>query len=456
MAKIILTGGPSFALFNPSLHVSLGLLYLGAALREAGHDVKIVDCHKLSAWDEARGKLIVLKELLEPCDILGVSCVTPNAEFGSRLAEAWPAKVKVAGGPHVSYILHGPHQQFKHRKYFQGFDYLMAGECEDSFVQFCNAFDGIGSMDFPIPGLGKFNSDDTITYNPQPPLPDVTKMPLPAYDLWDGEWGKGGLIVTSQCGKSVDASERTIGSLFTARGCPYGCYFCADARTKLREETLPQIEAEVKWLAEHGITSLRIWDDVITIKDRHCRDLADIFWNYGMLWRGWSRVNLMNPDLFKYLESHGCTEMGFGVEHGSDRMLKAMNKGTKPEANTTGIKICQDAGIVARAYLLIGFPGETWESIEEMRKWLEVTRPDAASLHMFQPYPGSQVWVTPERFGIKELPEDSFSRMWELNDDDPKTLVLDLPTMTKEELFQARTQLGTWIKENISMRPANR
>jgi anaerobic magnesium-protoporphyrin IX monomethyl ester cyclase len=467
MAKIILTGGPSFALFNPSLHVSLGLLYLGAALRQAGHDVKIVDCHKMTAWDEERGKLIILKELLEPCDILGVSCVTPNAEFGGRLAEAWPAKVKVAGGPHVSYIINGPHKQFKHRKFFQGFDYLMTGECEDSFVEFCNAWDRWcgsfdGSVSFfnmwldKIPGVGWFREDGTVGSNPPPPLPDVVKMPLPAYDLWDGEWGKGGLIVQSQHGKSVDVAERTIGSLWTARGCPYGCYFCADARTKLREETLPQVEAEVKWLAEHGITSLRVWDDVITIKYKHCRDLADIFWNYGMLWRGWSRVNLMNPDLFKYLASHGCTEMGFGVEHGSPRMLKAMNKGTTPEANTIGIKICQDAGIVARSYLLIGFPGETWESIHEMQEWLDVTRPDAASLHMFQPYPGSQVWVTPERFGIKELPEDSFSRMWELNDDDPKTLVLELDTMTKDELFQARTQLGTWIKDNISMRPANR
>jgi radical SAM superfamily enzyme YgiQ (UPF0313 family) len=174
-----------------------------------------------------------------------------------------------------------------------------------------------------------------------------------------------------------------------------------------------------------------------------------------MLWRGWSRVNLMNADLFKYLAARGCTEMGFGVEHGSARMLKAMNKGTTPEANSKGIKICQDAGIVARAYLLIGFPGETWESIEEMRLWLDGTRPDAASLHMFQPYPGSQVWASPERFGI-ELPENAFSQMWELNDDDPKTLVLDLPTMTKEELFQARTELHEWIVDNISLRLANR
>jgi hypothetical protein len=82
------------------LHVSLGLLYLGAALRQAGHQVKIVDCHKFSSVIESTGKLVVQKEKLESCDILGISCVTPNAEFGGQLAEVWPAKVKVAGGPH--------------------------------------------------------------------------------------------------------------------------------------------------------------------------------------------------------------------------------------------------------------------------------------------------------------------------------------------------------------------
>ena len=88
----------------------------------------------------------------------------------------------------------------------------------------------------------------------------------------------------------MDAAERTTGSLFTARGCPYGCYLCADARTKLREESLEQIEAEVKALAEIGVTALRVWDDTITIKEKRCRDMADIFHNYGMLWRGAGRA----------------------------------------------------------------------------------------------------------------------------------------------------------------------
>jgi len=161
MAKVILAGGPSFALFNPSLHVSLGLLYLGASLRRAGHDVKIVDCHRYTFVDESTGKLIVMKELLEPCDVLGVSCVTPNAEFGGQLAAAWPAKVKVAGGPHVTYILEGPHAEFKHRNYFPGFDYLMSGECEQTFVQFCGYFSK-GMLSMPIPGLARFRKDGSI------------------------------------------------------------------------------------------------------------------------------------------------------------------------------------------------------------------------------------------------------------------------------------------------------
>ena len=208
-------------------------------------------------------------------------------------------------------------------------------------------------------------------------------------------------------------------------------------------------------MAEIGVTALRVWDDVLTIKAKRCRELAALFHDYGMLWRGWSRVNLFDPELFRDLARLGCTELGFGVEHGSPRMLKAMNKGTTPEANTKGIKMCQDAGISARAYLLIGFPGETWESIQEMQDWLDSCRPDAASLHMFQPFPGCEVWNTPEKFGV-EIPVDSFSKMWELNDDDPSTTVLDLPTMNTTELFEARKMLHTWIVENISMRLATR
>jgi|SRR5580765_6964575 len=452
MAKVILAGGPSFSLTDPSLHVSLGLLYLAGTLREAGHDVKIVDCHRLTSWDADRHELIVHEDKLEPCDVLGLSAVTPNIDAASQLAKVWPAKYKVVGGPHVTYILDGPHDRFKTRKYFQGFDYMMVGECERTLVDFCNSAD-TGKIDHNIQGLCFF-IENLLWKNPAPPFPEVDTLPPPAYDLWEGAFHKGGLLVKTFGGKAIDKAERTVGSLFTARGCPYGCYFCADARTKLREETFDQIEHEVKTLASLGVTSLRIWDDTITIKEKRCRQLADLFYDYGMIWKGWSRVNLTNPELFRYLASKGCTEMGFGVEHGSARMLKAMNKGTTPEANELGIKLCQDAGVLARSYLIIGFPGETHESIEEMQQWLDNVRPNAASLHIFQPYPGSDVWKYPDKFSVT-LPEDAFSKMWEFDDNNPSTFVLDLPTMTRQELFEERQRLLAWITSTISLRAVN-
>jgi len=453
MAKVILAGGPSFSLSDPSLHVSLGLLYLAGSLRAAGHDVKIVDCHRLTSWNNDRHELTVHRELLEPCDVLGLSTVTPNIDSASALAVEWPAKYKVVGGPHVTYILDGPHDRYKTKEYFRGFDFMMTGEAEHSLVQFCNGVDK-GIIDKNVPGLCWFNELGWLQKNPPPPMPEVDQLPQPAYDLWEGSFHTGGLLVKTYGGKAIDKAERKVGSLFTTRGCPYGCYFCADARTKMREETFAQIESEVKTLASMGVTSLRIWDDTITIKDKRCRQLADLFYDYGMIWKGWSRVNLTNPELFKYLASKGCTEMGFGVEHGSARMLKAMNKGTTPQANELGIKLCQDSGVLARSYLIIGFPGETHESIDEMQRWLDLVRPNAASLHIFQPYPGSDVWKTPEKFNV-ELPVDAFSKMWEFNDNDPSTFVLDLPTMSRQELFKERSKLLTWITETISLKPVN-
>jgi radical SAM superfamily enzyme YgiQ (UPF0313 family) len=232
-----------------------------------------------------------------------------------------------------------------------------------------------------------------------------------------------------------------LSSLYTARGCPYGCTFCADARTKLREETLEQIEAEVAQLASLGIGALRLQDDTFTIREQRCRDISDIFHRYGMKWRANTRVNLKNPALFHYMAEHGCTELTFGVEHGSARMLKAMAKGTTPEANELGIQCCKDAGMVAKAFLILGFPGETEETIAEMEEWVLRVRPDLVSLSLFQPFPGCDVFNHPEKYGV-EIPNDAFQRFWQVGgEDDPDMLVLTLPTIAKERLFYHRRRL---------------
>lgn len=440
MAKVLLLDSPSWKLFQPRLHCHLGILYLANALR-GKHDVKVLDCHRVTSWDGER--LILHKEMMEPCDVLGISATTANVNWGAEMAEYWPARYKVLGGTHVTHIFEGPHERFKKRKYFPIFDYLFAGECEDLFPEFCQRVDD-GSVEAwakgIVPGLITFGPFGP-RFSGVAPEPDVKKLAGPAFDLWEAGFERGALSSPSAGGKEVDASNLHSASLYTARGCPYGCTFCADARTKLREETFEQIEAQVKQLAEIGVQAVRLQDDTFTIKEERCRRIADILNNYGMRWRACTRVNLRNADLFHYMAERGCLELAFGVEHGSARMLKAMNKGTTPQANETGIKMCQDAGMVAKAFLMIGMPGETDESVGELEEWVLRVRPSAVTLSLFQPFPGSDVWNHPERYGV-EIPDGAFDKFWQLGGDgDPEMMVLQLPTISKSSLFAHRQRL---------------
>jgi radical SAM superfamily enzyme YgiQ (UPF0313 family) len=168
-----------------------------------------------------------------------------------------------------------------------------------------------------------------------------------------------------------------------------------------------------------------------------------------MKWRACTRVNLKNPKLFEYMAARGCTELAFGIEHGSARMLKLMNKGTTPEANEIGLKIAQDAGIIGRAYLMIGFPGENEESIAELEEWVLRVKPDAVILSLFQPFPGSDVWNHPERYGV-ELPDGAFDKFWQLGgDNDPEMMVLKLPTISKAALFYHKQRLVKVFESEI-------
>ena len=447
--KIFLLDSPSWPLFDPRMHTHLGLMYLAGSLRAAGFtDVMVKDCHQVTSPDPSnRNGLIIHQDKLEPCDVLGLSATTANVHWGQQLAKAWPAKVKVLGGTHVTHIFHGPHGKFKQKKYFEGFDYLMVGEAEEAFVDFCRAVDsGREPVAAHVPNLRRFGPLGCEATGERA-QPDVTQLFGPAFDLWEAGFRKGALA--GPTARASKASEMMTASLDTARGCPYACTFCADARTKLREETLAQIEAEVKQLAELGVQAIRVQDDTYTIKAERAKAIADILHAYGMVWRGTTRVNLVDSSLFRYLASKGCTELGFGIEHGSAKMLKLMAKGTTPQKNEIGVKQAQDAGIIPRSFLMIGFPGETEETIAELEEWVLRVRPGAVTMSLFTPYPGSDVWNNPVKYGVA-IPDNAFDRFWQLgNDNDPNSLVLDLPTISKERLFYHRQRLIKLFSEEI-------
>lgn len=456
VAKVLLFDSPSWTLFSPQMHLHLGIFSLAASLRLAGHDVRVLDCHKLTSWDATNGWLVIHREAQEDCDVLGISATTGNVHWGMELAESWPARFKILGGPHVTHILKGSRSKFWSREYFCGFNFVMAGEAEESLVAFCNAIDrGDDPRQAGIPGLAWWDGG-VIHIMPQPRLPDVTRLPPPAFDLWGSEFAKGTLSVNSIQGRELDASRLLNAPISAARGCPYSCAFCAAARAKLRETTLIQVEVEARNLVELGVGTVHIRDETFTVRAERVRKIADILHAHGLLWRACTRSDLRNRELFEYIAKRGCGELGFGVEHASARMLKLMNKGITPEANEDGIKMCQDSGMAARAFLMVGFPGETLDTIEELRGWVLRIRPDMVALSVFQPYPGSDVWEHPERYGV-ELPSAPFEYFWQQGlDNSEDRFVLNLAGISKRDLFLAYKELAYDFEEHIGHRDRTR
>jgi radical SAM superfamily enzyme YgiQ (UPF0313 family) len=370
------------------------------------------------------------------------------------MAAAWPAKYKVLGGSHATYIIKGNHERFKKAEAFAPFNYMIVDEAEESFVAFCNAVDkGIEprkQLIPPIPDLCWFDSGGNLHRNPHFGLPDVAKLDGPAFDIWEGGFFSGGMNVVSKQGNKSLGREAMTASLYTARGCPYGCTFCADARSKVREESLEQITKQVRQLADMGVAAVRLQDDVFSLKAKRCRDICDILHDHGMAARANTRVNLSDPELFRYMASRGITELGFGVESGSKFILDKMQKGTTPEKNTIGVKMAMDAGIAAKSFLMLGFPFESKETIEESKQWVLNTKPTMASCAVFQPFPGSHVFAHPEQYNIT-IPDNAFDKFWQqgMDDCDEEGLVLELPTISKKDLLIAKKDFRETLEREI-------
>jgi radical SAM superfamily enzyme YgiQ (UPF0313 family) len=137
---------------------------------------------------------------------------------------------------------------------------------------------------------------------------------------------------------------------------------------------------------------LRIVDDVMGID----RDWVRA-WHDAVLARDaitpfecLSRVDLMDAELVHLLREAGCIRIAFGAESGSQKVLDAMNKGTRVEQIRYAAELCRQAGIEIYYYIMLGYPGEEWADILKTVELLKETRPDQFSSTIAYPLPSTE------------------------------------------------------------------
>ena len=380
--KVLLVHPPALATFQIS--APLGLGYVGAALKKAGHEVEVLDLdlHHMPALST-----VPVLRSFRP-DWVGISALTsqyPEAKRVASLSKEFGAKV-VLGGIHASAI---PEFVLKDCRYI---DYVVRGEGEKAFPLLLE-----GDI-----GPGVYYRNNGIIGGSTPEfIQDVDSLGKP-WSVLDIE--KYSTNVTH--GLAVRRSPTA--PVLSSRGCPYGCTFCSSHQSlgkKIRLRSPKNFVDELEELHRvYNVQQFQILDDNFTFYPEHVRSVCqeilgrqlDIVW---MLPNG-IRADKVDEELLSLMKKAGCFYVAFGVESGSPRVLKEAHKSLDLDAVVKAAKLSEKLGLIAQGFFLVGFPGETKEDLEMTYKFAMSLPLDRISVNPIIPLPGSTIYDKVVRDGL--------------------------------------------------------
>ena len=314
--KLALVSCRSPFLDDDRIYPPLGLLYLKSAVaaQVPGCEITITDSYDLDDLGQ-----------FADCDAIGISIMTPQRAEAERLAGAirdrWPGKMLIAGGPHVRhYGMAG-----------QPWDYLVAGDGERVLPAILRR------------ESARVRTDDLIPRDVLAAMPRPDRLGEAAF-LRNYSYTLAGL----------DSTTMLLG-----RGCPMACKFCEDAKTLTRWTSLAGAEAELDDIVSLGYQGVYLFDDLFAINLRKCQPYLDLLKASGLKFRCNVHARFMTDEFAAALADAGCVEAAFGAESGSQQILDRIDKKTTVAQNYACVRHCKDHGIMVKAFLMIGLPGET-------------------------------------------------------------------------------------------------
>jgi anaerobic magnesium-protoporphyrin IX monomethyl ester cyclase len=358
------------------LYPSLGILTLAAYLRSSGIEVSVVD---LTFARDPRPVSAALRAFRPT--LVGVHTKTltmPRALAIARLARE-AGVFSVAGGPDAA----TRPAEYLH----DAFDAVALGEGEETLVELARAVSA-GVDPRVVRGVAGLVGDRVVRSAPRPFLRSLDDLPLPAWDLIDLE-------------RYLATWKRTTGerrmAVLTSRGCPFDCAWCSKptfGRT-YRQQSVERVLAELRALKErYQVDYVRFCDDVFGIQRAWLEELLDrmVEEHLDLRFECLARVDLLKPDLLGQMRRAGLARVYVGVESGSQRMLDAMNRGTKLAQVERAAEALRKEGIRQYWFLMLGYPGETVDDIAQTLRLFRRFSPEEYSVSIAVPVPGTRFY----------------------------------------------------------------
>ncbi|MDO8137037.1 MAG: radical SAM protein [Candidatus Brocadiales bacterium] len=369
--------------FGGTLHPPMGLLYLAASLEKAGFETRVLD---------AEIGRIPQEEVLRYISGFKPEMVGITSNIASKRAAVELAQDIKKDFPSMKLIIGGPMPSIRPEAYLPYCDAVVLGEGEDIVVELAEVYSkGTSQRLREIKGICFWEGDKVVNTGRRGFIQDLDRLPFPAYHLLIPGLG--------QYSRRARTRKTPMASIFTSRGCPYGCVFCDKAvhGFKFRSRSPENVLSEIEWLInKFGVKEIHIGDDLFSMDLPRAKKILDLIirkrLNIAMILRGGVRVDRVDEELIKKMREAGVYKAAFGVETGDMEVIKNTGKGIDLEQVVRVKNWFDREGIRVHAYFMFGLPGDTPETMQRTIDFAKELDPYVASFNMTLPYPGTKLY----------------------------------------------------------------
>lgn len=365
----------------------LGIAYISAVLKAAGHQTEFIDP---IAEEIAQEQLLERIKGLDS-DLIGIPVFTTTYSLAKKLA----AEIRVAN-PRVKILLGGPHCSGFPTETLKEIDadFVIFGEGEYPTLNLLTALEQ--NTDLAAIENLVYRKDGEVVQNKAAEfIRDLDALPLPDRDIFK-------LPLYHHSGEH---RGKNILHLMTSRGCPWACAFCTTQETfgkKIRYRSPEKVFAEIKVLIEkYGADEIFFYDDTLTANKTNIIALCNLIIanNVKIIWGCYTRVDCVTPEILQLMARAGCYQINYGTESGVPRLLEIIKKGFKVEQSADSVRWTKEAGIETICNFILGLPSETPEESKQTIDFAIALDPDYVQFYLTMPYIGTPLYDIAKQHG---------------------------------------------------------
>ncbi len=383
-ASEILGNNPAIIEEERGYNPPLGLLQVAGYLEQhSRHRVEVVDAQvEELTYEQLRG--IVSEKRPDVVGITAMTLTLIDVLKTTRLVKEVDEGIRVViGGPHAHIF---PHETLN----MPGVDYIVLGEGEVTFAELLDRIHDPTALE-SVRGIAfRHNGQHRVT--PARELIDnLDELPFPARHL-----------TPYRSYSSLLAKRAPVTTMFTSRGCPYRCAFCdrPNLGKRFRYRSAMSVVDEMEECVNLGIREFLVYDDTFTINRQRVFDICDEILR-RKLDIGWdirTRVDRIDEAMLHRLKQAHCERIHYGVEAGTEKILRVLQKGITLEQVRQAFAATKKAGISTLAYFMIGSPTETREDVLSTIEFMKALEPDFVHITILCPFPATAIY----RQGLEE------------------------------------------------------